>query len=64
MHLCEGKFVVFQVDAENLLGIVNRGSAKLYINVVARELFWLYMRGAGHHTQRGMGPEGVELSSR
>jgi hypothetical protein len=41
MHLCEGKFVVFQVDAENLLGIVNRGSAKLHINVVVRELLWL-----------------------
>ncbi len=41
MHLCEGKFIVFQVDAENLLGIVNRGSAKLHIIVVARELFWL-----------------------
>ncbi len=41
MHLCEGKFIVFQVDAENLLGIVNRGSPKLHINMVARELFWL-----------------------
>jgi len=41
MHLCEGKFVVFQVDVEILLGIVNRRSAKLHINVVARELFWL-----------------------
>jgi hypothetical protein len=44
MHLCEGKFVVFQVDAENLLGIVNRGSPKLHINVVARELFWLCVK--------------------
>ncbi len=41
MHLCEGKFVVLYVDVENLLGIVNRGSAKLHINVVARELFKL-----------------------
>ena len=41
MHLCEGKFVVFQVDAVNRLEIVNRGSAKLHINVVARKLFWL-----------------------
>jgi hypothetical protein len=41
MHLCEGKFVVFRVDAENVLGIVNRRSSKLHINVVARELFWL-----------------------
>ena len=29
------------MDVENLLGIVNRGSAKLHINVVTRELFWL-----------------------
>ncbi len=41
MHLCERKFVVFQVDAENPLGIVNRGIPKLHINVLARELFWL-----------------------
>ncbi len=36
-----GKFVVFQVDAQNLLGIVNRGSPRLNINELARELFWL-----------------------
>jgi hypothetical protein len=38
--LCEGKFVVFQVDARNLLGVVNRGSPRLKLNELARELFW------------------------
>ena len=38
MHVCAGKFVVFQVDAQNLLGIVNRGSPRLNINELAREL--------------------------
>jgi hypothetical protein len=37
---CKGKFVVLQVDAMNLLGIINRGSPKLPLNVLARELFW------------------------
>ena len=37
--LCEGKFVVFQVDAQNLMGIVNRGSPRLQLNELARELF-------------------------
>jgi hypothetical protein len=41
LHVCAGKFVVFQVDAQNLLGIVNRGSPRLNINELARELFWL-----------------------
>ena len=40
MHVCAGKFVVFQVDAQNLLGIVNRGSPRLKLNALARELFW------------------------
>ena len=40
ISLCEGKFVVFQVDAKNLLGIVNRGSPRLTMNALARELFW------------------------
>jgi len=39
ISLCEGKFVVFQVDARNLLGIVNRGSPRLKLNALARELF-------------------------
>ncbi len=30
-----------QGDAQNLLGIVNRGSSKLAINKLARDLFWL-----------------------
>jgi hypothetical protein len=33
--------VVFQVDAQNLLGVVNRGSPRLNINELARELLWL-----------------------
>jgi hypothetical protein len=41
VHLCEGKFVVFQVDAQNLLGVVNRGSPRLRLNELARDLFWL-----------------------
>ena len=41
VHLCEGKFVVFQVDAHNMLWVVNRGSPRLLlINELARELFW------------------------
>ena len=32
MGLCEGKFVVFQVDAQKLLGMVNRGSPRLKLN--------------------------------
>jgi hypothetical protein len=41
MHLCADKFVVFQMDANNLLGIVNRGSPTLKLNALARELFRL-----------------------
>jgi hypothetical protein len=37
---CQGKFVVLQTDAMNLLGIINRGSSKLPLNTLARELFW------------------------
>jgi hypothetical protein len=40
VHFCAGKFVVFQVDAQNLLGVVNRGSSRLKLNALARELFW------------------------
>ena len=39
-HLCAGKLVVFQVDAHNLLGVVNRGSPRLNLNELARKLFW------------------------
>jgi hypothetical protein len=38
--ICKGKMVVVQVDAMNLLGIVNRGSPRLALNTLARELFW------------------------
>ena len=37
-------FVVLQEDAHNLSGIVNRGSSKLPINDLARELFWFCLR--------------------
>ncbi len=40
VHSCAGKFVVFQVDARNLLGVVNRGSSRSKLNALARELFW------------------------
>jgi diacylglycerol kinase len=32
--------VVIQIDAMNLLGIVNRGSPKLALNTLAREHLW------------------------
>jgi len=38
VHRCEGRFVVLQVDTQNLSGIVNRGSSKLPINDLTREL--------------------------
>jgi len=44
VHRCEGRFVALQMDAQNLLGIVNRGSPKLIINELARELFWFCLR--------------------
>jgi hypothetical protein len=40
VHLCEGKFAVCQVDARNLLGVVDRGSPRLRLNELERELFW------------------------
>ncbi len=40
ISLCQGKFVGFQVVAQNLLGILNRGSPRLKLNALARELFW------------------------
>ena len=43
MHVCAGEFVVFKVDARNLLGIVTRGSPRLNTNELARDLFWLYV---------------------
>jgi len=41
VHRCEGIFVVLQVDAQNLLGIV---SPILIINELARELFCFCLR--------------------
>ena len=41
IEICKNKLVVVQVDAMNLLGIVNRGSPNLALNTLARELFWL-----------------------
>ncbi len=40
VHLCEGNLVVFQVDAQNLLGVVTGGSQRRRLNGLARELFW------------------------
>ena len=42
--LCEGKFVVFQVNAQNSLGVFNCGSPWLKINELARELFWFGLK--------------------
>jgi hypothetical protein len=39
MYVCAGKFVLFQVGARNLLGIVNRVSPRLNNNEMARDLF-------------------------
>jgi len=39
VHMCKGRFVVLQVEAQNLLGIINPGSPKLNIKELARELF-------------------------
>ncbi len=43
MQLCAGKIVVLQVDAKNLLGIVNHGIPRLKLNTLARELSWVIM---------------------
>ncbi len=37
---CKGEFVALQTNALNLLGVINRESYKLPLNVLARELFW------------------------
>ena len=39
ISMCQGKFAVFQVDAQNPLGLVNRGSPRLKLNALTRELF-------------------------
>ncbi len=40
VHVCDGKVVLFQVDAQNLLEVANRGSLRLSLYELARELFW------------------------
>jgi hypothetical protein len=40
-EICNNKLAVAQVDAMNLLGIVNRGSPSLALNNLAREVFLL-----------------------
>ena len=44
VHVCYGKFAVFHVDAQSLLGVVNRFSPRLKLNKLARELFWFCLR--------------------
>jgi hypothetical protein len=44
VHRCEGRLVVLHVDAMNLLGIANRGSPRLAINELARELLRFCLR--------------------
>ena len=44
MHRREGKFVVLQCDAQNILGIVNRGRPEININESARKLSWFCLR--------------------
>ena len=38
--LCEGTFLVFQVIAQILMGIINRASPRLKLNELAKELIW------------------------
>jgi hypothetical protein len=62
--LCVDKLVVFQVDAQNLPGIINRGSPRLNLNKLARELF---LFGEKHNitlSVDGVGAEGAEFPSR
>jgi len=40
VHLYGGKFVFFQVEAQNLLGIMIRGNPRLKLNALAWDLFW------------------------
>ena len=40
VHLCEGQFVVFQVDSQSLPRVVNRGSPRPRLSDLAREIFW------------------------
>ena len=49
VHLCEGKFVVFHVDAQNMLGVVNRGSPRMRLKELARELFFFLLGTSDNH---------------
>jgi len=40
LEICKGKLVVVQIDAIDLLSIVNGGSPKLALSTLARELLW------------------------
>jgi hypothetical protein len=44
VHRCEGRMVVLQVDAQNLLWVINRGSRSLPLNLQARDLFWFCLK--------------------
>ena len=44
VHRCEGRLVVLQVDAQNLLWVVNRGSGSLPLNLLAIILFWFCLK--------------------
>ena len=39
-RVCEEKFGVFHVDAQNVLEVANHGSLRLGLNELAFELFW------------------------
>ena len=44
VHVCAGKLVLLQVGAQNLLGVVNRGSPRLRLNELARKIFWFCLQ--------------------
>ena len=44
VHRCECRLVVLQVDAQNLLWVINRGSRALPLNRLARDLFWFCLK--------------------
>ena len=58
IHVYEGKFVVFKVDAQNMLGIVNRGSPRLRLDELDRARVFLVTFGALDYYHDGTGPAG------
>jgi hypothetical protein len=48
ISLCEGTFVVFNLDAMNLLCILSYGSPGLKLNALARKLFWYGLEHRGN----------------